>query len=116
MTPFNPQQFAEKYRLALESIQSEKPNGGLNGVELEWNLLDERFSPLLTVGSGPAKLSFVDYLRSECLPKDLVDLSQLEVFHWMVEFATKPYFSARGAILRNSLAGSHTDQFLAQGW
>jgi succinyl-diaminopimelate desuccinylase len=103
MTSFNTQKFAEKYKLALSSIQSEKPLGGLNGVELEWNLLDERFSPLLTVGSGPAKLSFVDYLRSVCLPKDLVDYSQLEVFHWMVEFATQPYYHPRGVIFETRL-------------
>ncbi len=103
MSLFNPKQFAEKFNLALESVKAEKPNGGLSGIELEWNLLDERLSPLLTVGSGPAKMSFVDYLRAECLPKDLVHFSQLEVFHWMVEFASKPYYSAKGAIYETRL-------------
>lgn len=103
MTTFNHIQFAEKYQLALRSIKTEKPEGGLNGVELEWNLLDERFRPLLTVGSGPAKLSFVDYLRSECLQTDLVHFSQLEVFHWMVEFATQPYYQPKGVIFETRL-------------
>ncbi len=100
---FNPQQFAEKYKLALESFSKDKPGGGLNGFELEWNLLDEQFRPLLTVGSGPAKQSFVDYLRAECLPPWLANFSQLEVFHWMVEFATRPYFAPRGAIFEARL-------------
>ncbi|MCX6080500.1 MAG: M20/M25/M40 family metallo-hydrolase [Chloroflexi bacterium] len=95
---FDPAQFAEKYKLALESNSKDKPDGGLNGLELEWNLLDEHFRPLLTVGSGPARQSFVDYLRAECLPPWLASFSQLEVFHWMVEFATRPYYSPRGAI------------------
>jgi succinyl-diaminopimelate desuccinylase len=103
MMSFNPTQFAEKYKLALESVSKDKPEGGLNGFELEWNLLDEQFRPLLTVGSGPARQSFVDYLRAECLPPWLGSFSQLEVFHWMVEFATRPYYSPRGAIFEARL-------------
>src|SRR5512140_1015936 len=95
---FSPGHFAEKYKLALEAAEKDKPAGGLHGFELEWNLLDEYFRPLLTVGSGPAQQSFVDYLRAETLPAWLRDFSQLEVFHWMVEFATRPYYSARGAV------------------
>ncbi len=62
---FDAKRFAEKYQLALEAGAKDKPAGGLNGFEVEWNLLDEQFRPLLTVGSGPAQQSFVDYLRSE---------------------------------------------------
>ncbi len=114
---FNPQQFAEKYHLGVQSAEKQNPNGGMNGFELEWNLLDEQFRPLLTVGIGPARQSFVDYLRAECLPPWLAKFSQLEVFHWMVEFATRPYFSPRGAvyearimeaILMNALARAGT--------
>ena len=90
--------FTEKYRLALQTAQEQKPSGGLNGFELEWNLLDEKFHPLLTVGSGPARQSFVDYLRAEVFPTSLREFSQLEVFHWMIEFATRPHFSPRGAV------------------
>lgn len=36
-----PQQFADKYLLAVEQALKEKPQGGLNGFEQEWNLLDE---------------------------------------------------------------------------
>ena len=35
--PFNPQQFADKYHLAVEQAAKEKPEGGLNGFEQEWN-------------------------------------------------------------------------------
>jgi succinyl-diaminopimelate desuccinylase len=95
---FNPKQFADKYHLALEQAAKEKPQGGLNGFEQEWNLLDEDLRPLLTVGTGPSQQSFVDYLRAECIPQWQAQFSQLEVFHWMVEWATRPYYSPRGAI------------------
>jgi succinyl-diaminopimelate desuccinylase len=100
---FDPNRFAEKYELALESAAREKPSDGLNGFELEWNLLDEQFRPLLTVGSGPAQQSFVDYLRAETLPPWLRGFSQLEVFHWMIEFATRPYYTPRGAVFEARL-------------
>lgn len=93
-----PQKFADKYQLALEESIKEKPQGGLNGFEQEWNLLDEDLRPLLTVGAGPSQHSFVDYLRAECVPSWQQQFSQLEVFHWMIEWATRPYYSPRGAI------------------
>jgi succinyl-diaminopimelate desuccinylase len=92
------QQFADKYLLAVEQAMKEKPSGGLNGFEQEWNLLDEDLRPLLTVGAGPSQHSFVDYLRAECIPPWQAQFSQLEVFHWMIEWATRPYYSPRGAI------------------
>jgi succinyl-diaminopimelate desuccinylase len=92
------QKFADKYLLALEQAIKEKPQSGLNGFEQEWNLLDEDLRPLLTVGAGPSQQSFVDYLRAECLPAWQRQFSQLEVFHWMIEWATRPYYSPRGAI------------------
>src|SRR5215211_117499 len=92
------QKFADKYLLALEQAIKEKPSSGLNGFEQEWNLLDEDLRPLLTVGAGPSQHSFVDYLRAECIPSWQAQFSQLEVFHWMIEWATRPYYSPRGAI------------------
>jgi len=100
---FNPQKFAEKYQLAVQTVSQQNPSGGLNGFELEWNLLDEQFRPLRTVGIGPAEQSFVDYLRAESLPSWLRDFSQLEVFHWMIEWATRPYYTPRGAIYEGRL-------------
>ncbi len=93
-----PQKFADKYLLAVEQAIQEKPSSGLNGFEQEWNLLDEDLRPLLTVGAGPSQHSFVDYLRAECIPTWQAQFSQLEVFHWMIEWATRPYYSPRGAI------------------
>lgn len=95
---FDLRSFTEKYQLAVESSRKEQPASGLNGFELEWNLLDEHFRPLLTVGSGPQQQSFVDHLREACIPDWLRGFSQLEVFHWMVEWATRPYFSPRGSV------------------
>jgi succinyl-diaminopimelate desuccinylase len=92
------EQFADKYLLALEQAIKEKPTSGLNGFEEEWNLLDEDLRPLLTVGAGPSQQSFVDYLRAECIPSWHAQFSQLEVFHWMIEWATRPYYTPRGAI------------------
>ncbi len=94
----SPQKFADKYLLAVEQAVKEKPESGLNGFEQEWNLLDEDLRPLLTVGAGPSQHSFVDYLRAECVPPWQAQFSQLEVFHWMIEWATRPYYSPRGAI------------------
>ena len=92
------QKFADKYLLAVEQASKEKPAGGLNGFEQEWNLLDEDLRPLLTVGAGPSQQSFVDYLRAQCVSPWQAQFSQLEVFHWMIEWATRPYYSPRGAI------------------
>src|SRR5574339_1291869 len=97
------QKFADKYLLALEQAIKEKPQGGLNGFEQEWNLIDEDLRPLLTVGAGPSQHSFVDYLRLECLPPWQKQFSQLEVFHWMIEWATRPYYSPRGAVYETRL-------------
>jgi succinyl-diaminopimelate desuccinylase len=94
----NLSKFADKYQLAIETAIKENPLGGLSGFEVEWNLLDFRMRPLTTVGSGPAEKSFVDYLRTCCLPSWLLDRSQMEVFHWMIEWATRPYYQIRGAV------------------
>ena len=88
---YDPSLFAEKYFLALEQAVKDNPDGGVSGCELEWNMLDAGFRPLLTVGSGPSQKSFVDYLREECLSPYMRAFSQLEVFNWMIEWATRPY-------------------------
>jgi acetylornithine deacetylase/succinyl-diaminopimelate desuccinylase-like protein/gamma-glutamyl:cysteine ligase YbdK (ATP-grasp superfamily) len=100
---YDPALFAEKYQLAVQAAIESKPHGGLCGFELEWNLLDSLFRPLLTVGSGPGQQSFVDFLRAECLSPWLREFSQLEVFHWMIEWATRPYYQPRGAIFEARL-------------
>ena len=100
---YDPLRFAEKYQLARDTAIKETPRGGLCGFELEWNLLDSQFRPLLTVGSGPSRQSFVDYLRACIIPEGLRPYSQLEVFHWMIEWATRPYFYPRGAVFEARL-------------
>ncbi|HLO27856.1 MAG TPA: M20/M25/M40 family metallo-hydrolase [Anaerolineales bacterium] len=97
------QKFADKYLLALEQAAKDKPQSGLNGFEQEWNLLDEDLRPLLTAGAGPSQQSFVDYLRAECIPQWQAQFSQLEVFHWMIEWATRPYYHPRGAVYETRL-------------
>jgi succinyl-diaminopimelate desuccinylase len=96
-------EFTEKYQLARENSIKAKPEGGLSGLEIEWNLLDSQFHPLLTVGAGPDQQSFVDYLRSDFIPPRVRDLSQLEVFHWMIEWATQPYYHPKSAIYETRL-------------
>jgi succinyl-diaminopimelate desuccinylase len=91
-------QFAEKYMLALESALASTPQAGLCGLELEWNMLDAQFQPLHSASSGGKTLSFVDFLRQECLSPHIFPSSQLEVFHWMIEWATRPYYSPRLAV------------------
>ena len=85
-------EISERFLLAREASINSKPEGGLSGLEVEWNLLDSQFHPLLTVGAGPDEQSFVDYLRSDFIPPRLRKFSQMEVFHWMIEWATQPYY------------------------
>jgi succinyl-diaminopimelate desuccinylase len=91
-------EISERFLLAREASINSKPEGGLTGLEVEWNLLDSQFHPLLTVGAGPDEQSFVDYLRSDFIPPRLQKFSQMEVFHWMIEWATQPYYHPRAAI------------------
>jgi len=98
MSDYQPNLFVEKFRHALEVAEQTNPQSGICGFELEWNMLDSRLWPLLTVGSGPERISFVDYLRDEILPPSFRSLSQLEVYHWMIEWATRPYYHLIGAV------------------
>ncbi len=100
---FDINRFVEKYQLALEFAVDNRLDNGLCGFELEWNLLDDQFRPLLTVGSGPEKVSFVDYLREHYLFPWLREFSQLEAFQWMIEWATRPYYHPRGAVYEGRL-------------
>ncbi len=89
---------AERYQMARQVALQELPGRGTCGFELEWNLLDDRFRPLQTVGTGPGKRSFVDELRARFIPDWLAAWNQLEVFHWMTEWATRPYYGPLGAV------------------
>ncbi len=87
------ERFAEKVRLARQAAMAELPQRGTSGLELEWNLLDSRFHPLQTVGAGPGQRSFADVLRDDFLPPWLAERTQLEVYHWMIEWTTRPHYS-----------------------
>jgi succinyl-diaminopimelate desuccinylase len=102
-SPNNVGRFAEKYLLAREEALKSCAERGTCGLELEWNMLDSELRPLLTVGSGPERRSFVDVLRSDFLPEWLAERSQLEVFHWMIEWVTRPYYSPEGAVYESRL-------------
>jgi succinyl-diaminopimelate desuccinylase len=97
MSP-SPAKFAEKYLLAREAALKSNFKSGTSGFELEWNMLDSDFKPVLTVGAGPDQQSFIDYLRAHHIPAWLADRNQLEVFHWMTEWATRPHYSTVGAV------------------
>ncbi|MEW6568071.1 MAG: M20/M25/M40 family metallo-hydrolase [Chloroflexota bacterium] len=90
--------FSEKVLLARQAAIEEHPLRGTTGLELEWNLLDARLQPLQTVGTGPARRSFADVLREDFLPEWLAERTQLEVYHWMIEWNTRPYYSPQLAI------------------
>ncbi len=98
MSEYQASLFVEKFRHALEVAEQTNPQSGICGFELEWNMLDSHLWPLLTIGSGPERISFVDYLRDEILPPFFRALSQLEVYHWMIEWATRPYYHLIGAV------------------
>lgn len=107
--------FAEKVRLGIESSLETHFERGLSGLELEYNVLDSELRPVTTVGFGPGRRSFSDYLMAEHIPEWARSRFQLEVFHWMTEGATRPYYDFRGtamegrlleAVVINALAGA----------
>ncbi len=103
MSDFNPHQFIERFSHAVEVALQTNPQGGLSGFELEWNMLDSNFWPLLTLGSGPNRISFVDFIRDEVLSPAFRQYSQLEVYHWMIEWATRPYYNLVGAVYESRI-------------
>jgi succinyl-diaminopimelate desuccinylase len=106
--------FAEKFLLARDEALKSHPGRGTCGLELEWNMLDSGLRPLRTVGSGPDRRSFVDALRSDFLPEWLADRSQLEVFHWMIEWVTRPHYSPEGAVYESRLLEACLQNALAR--
>ncbi|MGD8552140.1 MAG: M20/M25/M40 family metallo-hydrolase [Anaerolineales bacterium] len=120
LKPTELDRFAERYLLAKAQARKDLPDRGTSGMEVEWNLLDSRFRPLQIVGAGPEARSFADLLQEVYLPEWLDDRHQLEVFHWMIEFATRPYYSPKATIyetrlleanLLNAMAAAGADYF-----
>jgi succinyl-diaminopimelate desuccinylase len=89
--------FAEKVRLAREASQESHFERGTSGLEVEFNVLDRAFRPVRRVGSGPESRSFADVLAEERIPEWARSRAQREVFDWMAEVATRPYYSPLGA-------------------
>jgi len=89
--------FAEKYWMAVAASLESHFESGTSGLEVEWNVLNRSLAPVLRVGWGADSRSFADYLHGERLPRWIADRARLEVFHWMTEVATRPYYSPLGA-------------------
>jgi len=89
--------FAETHRMAVESSLASHFNRGSSGVEVEFNILDHDLRPVTRVGYESESRSFADVLYDERIPSWAKSRAQREVFHWMIEFATKPYYSPVGA-------------------
>ena len=111
---YNLNAFVEKFQLARRMALESRPGGGLCGLELEWNLVDPQFRPLLTVGTGPDHMSFVDHLRSKVLAPWTNEYHQLEVFHWMIEWVTRPYHTPKGAVYEGRLLEAELINALAK--
>ena len=84
------ERFAEKYRMAVAASLESHFEGGTSGLEVEWNVLNRSLAPVLQVGWGAESRSFADYLHEERLPPWIGGRARLEVFHWMIEVATRP--------------------------
>ena len=100
---FSPAKFAEKYLLAREAALKSNFSSGTTGAEIELNLLHDDLKPVLTIGTGPDRQSFIDYLLAKHVPAWLGERAQREVFHWMIEWATRPYYSAIGTVYEQRL-------------
>ena len=112
--------FAEKVQMAVASSRQDQPDGGTSGLEIELNIFDSELQPVASVGTGPERRSFADYLHDERLPEWARDGFQLEVFHWMTELTTRPHFSAlataaEGRLLEAVLLNTLSDLELTHG-
>ena len=96
-------QFAEKVHLAVDSSLETHFERGLSGLELEFNLLDHAMRPVTTVGYGPGRQSFADYLLQGHVPEWIKPQCQLEVFHWMAELVTQPYYDPLGTAIEGRI-------------
>jgi succinyl-diaminopimelate desuccinylase len=96
-------QFAEKVHLAVDSSLETHFERGLSGLELEFNLLDHALRPVTTVGYGPGRQSFADYLLGQHVPEWIKPQCQLEVFHWMAELVTQPFYDVLGTAIEGRM-------------
>lgn len=111
-------QFGEKLQLALQSSRDDDPGGGIAGIEVEYNIVNSGLHPLVASPEGEEHGTFADWLLTHRIPQAVAGRFHLEVFGWMTEVATSPYWSVRGAvaearvleaILLNALADARQD-------
>ncbi len=95
--------FLDRYQHAHQTALETHFDGGTCGLELEWNVIDSALRPVHHVGSGPDAVSFADELRRRFIAGPLIDRNELEVFHWMTEWTTRPYYHAQGAVYEGRL-------------
>ncbi|MBP7148056.1 MAG: M20/M25/M40 family metallo-hydrolase [Acidobacteria bacterium] len=91
------QRFGEKVRIAVASSLGTHAEGGTSGVEVELNILDDSLRPVQRLEDGGTRRSFADEFLERHVPPWARPRVQREVFHWMVEIATRPYYSPRGS-------------------
>lgn len=118
MSAPNVKEFAEKYLLAVETDINARRESGTTGLELEWNVYDSYFRPIRNVPTGEGEMSFVDWLREKHIPAWLESHNKPEVYNWMSEWMTRPYYAAAHtvyeswlleALLLNALASASAD-------
>ncbi|MCX6025436.1 MAG: M20/M25/M40 family metallo-hydrolase, partial [Chloroflexi bacterium] len=79
------------------------PERGTSGLELEWNVMGADLRPALHWPGVQSQVTFSDALREAYLPEWLARYSQLEVFNWMIEWATDPFYSPPLAVYQARL-------------
>ena len=95
--------FVDRLELARETAARNFPERGTSGLELEWNVMGADLRPALTWPGVPSQAAFADALREAHLPEWLARYSQLEVFNWMIEWATDPFYSPPLAVYQARL-------------
>jgi len=90
--------FVEKYQLARQAALESYFSRGTSGLEVEWNVVNSALRPLEHVGAGPDARSFIEVLRERFIPGWAEDRNSLEVFHWMTEWVTYPYYHPVAAV------------------
>ncbi|MCG6963749.1 MAG: M20/M25/M40 family metallo-hydrolase [Acidobacteria bacterium] len=100
--------------MAVETSGRDDAQGGTCGLEVELNVLDRDFKPVQRVGFGPESVPFADHFLEQRLPAWVRGRFQLEVFNWMAEATTHPYFSPYGAVAEARLLEAVAANALAE--
>jgi succinyl-diaminopimelate desuccinylase len=98
MDPKELSRFVEKYHLARDAALQSAPERGTSGLEAEWNIIDENFSPLQRIRTAQGEQSFIEILFERFMPDWLKPYHDLEVYDWITEWGTEPYYHPAGAV------------------